>query len=193
MKHYQCLKQTAFKDEAGYQLVTIRESDIEKIRLWRNEQMDVLRQQNKISSVEQKTYFEQVIWPTLQSRQPVQILFSFLYQDECIGYGGLTNLDWFSRRAEVSFLLDTRRLENASLYAKDYQHFLFLLCQVAFKELGMHRIYTETFSFRDAHIKVLEDFGFKREGVLREHIFKRSQWYDSIMHGLLAGEFADAE
>lgn len=187
--NYKCLTRLSIKDNDGYQLITIRKEDIESIRLWRNNQMEVLRQKSEISAEEQQRYFQNHIFPTFTEDHPKQILFSFLFYNECIGYGGLTNIDWEASRAEVSFLVNPHRLKDGILYSHDFNHFLTLLCEAAFVDVSLHRLYTETFAFRTEHIKILEKFGFKREGVLREHIFKRNEWNDSIMHGLLAREW----
>ena len=112
-----------------------------------------------------------------------------MIDNRCIGYGGLTYLNWENLRAEISFLVDPVRAKTQATYSKDFFHFLTLLTQVAFEDLGLHRLLTETFSFRKETIKILEDFGFKQEGILREHIYKRHQWYDSIIHGLLSREW----
>ena len=39
---YKCLKKNVYNDEAGYRLICIRQEDIELIRLWRNDQINVL-------------------------------------------------------------------------------------------------------------------------------------------------------
>lgn len=188
-KKYACLTSSQFADDKGYKIVAIREQDIENIRIWRNAQIDVLRQKIPLSQEDQRAYFQRHIWPSFQNPNPEQILFSFLYQDACIGYGGLTRIDWEARRAEVSFLVDPLRAQDPVLYARDYTQFLFLLSLAAFKDLQFHRLYAETFAFRLEHMRILEECGFKQEGILREHIYKRGQWWDSLIHGLLAKEF----
>lgn len=185
---YKCLPKNSFQDREGYVIVAIRKEDLEPIRLWRNSQVDILRQKVQISLKEQQDYYHQAIWPTFIQLQPKQILFSFLFNQECIGYGGLTNIDWESSRAEVSFLVDPARIENEAGYQQDFSHFLKLLSVVAFDTLNLHRLFTETFAFRKEHIAILEKAGFQHEGVLREHVRKRNQWCDSILHGLLAEE-----
>lgn len=185
---YRCLKTNSYSDAEGYQLVAIRPEDRELIRQWRNAQIDVLRQAAAISPQEQETYFLQAIWPLFQQEKPKQLLFSLLFQGNCIGYGGLTLIDWNASRAEVSFLVNPTRAENSDLYQHDFNHFLAFLYQVAFDDLHLHRLVAETYAFREETIKCLLDFGFKREGILREHVFKRNQWTDSVMLGLLEGE-----
>lgn len=187
---YICLSRQLFEDTKGYGLVSLREEDLEPIRLWRNAQKDILRQNEEITPQKQLNYFHQVIHPSFSQKKPSQILFSFLLHDRhghdnLIGYGGLTHIDWDNKRAEVSFLLDPLRTQDEQMYSSDFLHFLALLSEVASKELHLHRIFTETFSFRTHHMKVLEEAGFQLEGILREHVFKNGTWSDSILHGLL--------
>lgn len=186
---YKCLKKNIFSDSDGYQLVPIRLEDAEPIRHWRNDQKDMLRQTAVIGPEEQKQYFESVVIPLFHESHPKQILFSFLLHNELIGYGGLTHIDWLSRRAELSFLMNTERANDISIYSQDFIHFLDLINQVTFNELQFHRLYTETFSYRTTHMQLLESCGFKKEGILRQHIYKKGKWFDSIMHGLLENEF----
>ena len=47
--HYQCLTRNSFHDDDHYQLISIREEDIELIRQWRNAQIDLLRQNKEIT------------------------------------------------------------------------------------------------------------------------------------------------
>jgi len=187
-KHYSCLWLNYFEDELGYALRPIELADSELIRNLRNAQMDVLRQQQEITEEEQHIYFNTVIAPLKKEEKPQQILFAFCFKSQLIGYGGLTYIDWKSYRAEVSFLLDPQHIEDASVYAFEFKRFLNLLSYVFFSCLSFHRLFAETFEFRKEHMQVLEEFGFKLEGVLRDHIFKKQQWFDSYMHGLLAND-----
>ena len=47
--HYKCLKRKKIFHDDDYCLLTIRREDIEQIRVWRNSQLDVLRQNKKIT------------------------------------------------------------------------------------------------------------------------------------------------
>ena len=54
-----------------------------------------------------------------ETDQPYQILFSFLKNNEFIGYGGLVHINWEEKKAEISFLLNTKineKLFVSSLY-----------------------------------------------------------------------------
>ena len=59
-----CLKNQKFTDSC-YSIIPIRKEHIEHIRIWRNRQIDILRQDTEISREDQETYFDKNIWPTI--------------------------------------------------------------------------------------------------------------------------------
>jgi RimJ/RimL family protein N-acetyltransferase len=181
---YKCLKNQSFTKKE-YTITPIREIDILLIKSWRNEQMKVLRQNRLLTDEDQRTYFRTVILPSFLEEKPKIILFSYLFEKVCIGYGGLTNIDWQSCRAEVSFLLDTKRIHNVKQYQKDFSTFLSLMKKMAFDELHFHRLFTETYDIRPHHIEVLEKSGFIFEGRMKDHVKIEDRYVDSLLHGCL--------
>jgi len=182
---YDPLKDTTLPSTNDYQLNFIKDEEIEAIRSFRNDQINILRQNQTISKDEQKAYFNHVILPCCKEKKPKQILLSYHHQGSFIGYGGLVHINWNFSHAEVSFLVDPSRKD---VYNLDFSYFLKLIASLAFSKLKLHRLFTETFSYRTNHISILEKSGFKKEGVLRQHCFKDNQWVDSIIHGMLTGE-----
>lgn len=164
----------------------VQPAEIEAIRQWRNAQMDVLRQAEPISPEQQEAYFARHIWPHYALPQPDTILLSYREGESLIGYGGLVHIAWVHRRAELSFLLDPALIEDESSYARYFSGFLGLMKQLAFADLGLNRLFTETYATRPHHIAVLESAGFKREGVMRAHVIIGGQPVDSILHGCLS-------
>ncbi len=154
------------------------------IRLWRNLQIDVLRQKGEISEEDQLKYFESVVWPTFNQDNPRQILMSFFYEEKLIGYGGLVHISWEDKRAEVSFLVDPSRI-TPEIYEHDFTAFLTLIKMMAFSDLGFERLYTETYDIREKHISILETNDFQREGIMRKHVLINGKRIDSIIHGCL--------
>ena len=185
MNAYACLPRQHVADGA-YALSCVQAQHTEPIRLWRNAQMDVLRQAAPISAEQQQRYFAQHIWPTLALPQPANVLLALHHQGQLIGYGGLVHIAWEHRRAEVSFLLDDARTHDAAGYAADFSAFLNLLATVAFDDLGFRRLFTETYAMRHHHIQVLQANGFELEGVLRQHVLINGEPVDSLMHGRLS-------
>jgi RimJ/RimL family protein N-acetyltransferase len=169
----------------GYEIRPLQLEDAENIRIARNEQMDVLRQSHEISKEEQIHYFKHTVVPNSTKPYPDLVLYSFLKNGAWIGYGGLTHIDWHNKRAEISFLVETARTKVPENYGQDFENFLKILSREAFNTFQLHRLFTETFDFRKDHIKILENFGFIQEGILREHILINGKFENSIMHGLL--------
>lgn len=187
---YRCLTVQSFKDHEGYELVPIREEDVESIRQWRNAQINILRQQQPLTIEEQKEYFQTHVWPLFQETNPKQLLFSYLHHGICIGYGALTYINWESKRAEISFLIDPQRLKFLPASQRDFTHYLHLICRVGFEHLHLHRLYTETYMTRPEMIAVIEQCGFRKEGTLRQHTLKNGKAIDSVIHGLLDTEWS---
>lgn len=181
---YRCLPTQRF-ESGNYALCPIREADIQAIGRWRNEQMDILRQNAPISEADQQRYYDTAIQPTFEQDAPSQILFSYLLDEVCIGYGGLTNIVWPHRRAELSFLLATERTHDLEPYQREFGIYLTLLQQVAFDALGLNRLFSETFDIRPHIVAVLEDKGFRPEGVMKQHVWIAGKPVDALLHGCL--------
>ncbi len=182
MDSYKVLSTNEFKlDE--YTIVPMREADIFEIKKWRNEQIDILRQKVFLTDHDQEEYYQKYVVPGFSETRPKIILFSYLEHSKCIGYGGLTNIDWENSRAEVSFLVQTERTKNLQQYRRDFSCFLLLLKRIAFTELRLNRLYTETYDIRPDHISVLEEIGFILEGRLKQHIVIQGRSVDSLIHG----------
>lgn len=181
MNRYKILKKQNFIFQ-NYKLVPIREEDMQLIKNWRNDQIGVLRQEEPITKEQQINYYNQVIKKSFSEEKPVLMLFSFLYDDSCIGYGGLTNIDWNIKNAELSFLVDTNRTSDPKMYENDFTSFLHLIFELAFDELNFTRIFTETYDIRPAHISILEKNGFRLEERLKQHKRINDILVDVLIH-----------
>lgn len=165
--------------------------DIEAIRQWRNAQMDVLRQTSVISVEAQRRYFEEHIWPDKVSRYPRQILLAIESDGNLVGYGGLVHIAWEDKRAELSFLLDPRLEQNPVARATLFSRFLRIIQVLAFEDLTLSRLWTETYAHRAAHISTIEASGFQSEGRLRKHVTIEGKPTDCLLHGLLLNEWKE--
>ena len=165
-----------------YCLVPLREEDIELIRKWRNEQIDILRQNKEISVSEQNQYYKISIKKSFHVNKPQIILFSFLSLNKCIGYGGFVHIDWKKYSAELSFILDTKRIKNIKKYEKEFSIFLKLILKLNQEQIKFKKIFTETYDIRQKHVKILEKMNFKYKK--RNRDFKKidGEWVDSLIH-----------
>lgn len=105
-------------------------------------------------------------------------------EDRIIGTIGFSDFDHFSR-AELGYEL-----------SMDYWHrgimteALRAVIPFGFNELEMHRIQASVFPENQASIKLLERFGFRREGLLRKYTYikYRDAWEDCLVLALLKEE-----
>ncbi len=166
----------------------IEKQHLEKLKEWRNVQMGILRQWKPLTDYNQEKWFQEV------SESNNQVIFSIIIlnknkNEELIGYCGLINIDYINKRAELSFLLKPERVSKRDVYKDDFISALNVLCRYGFFHLNFNKIFTETFSFRDFHIKILEIYGFKKDGILRKHQYTNGRYCDSIIHSILKNEF----
>lgn len=163
-----------------YSLVPIRSEDRYNIMKWRNEQMYHLRQKELITEEKQDLYFNSTVLKLFEQDKPNQILFSFLKEEECIGYGGLVHINWLDKNAEISFIMDTTLEKND--FNTNWTTFLNILETVAWDELQLHKIYTYAFDLRPKIYNVLEAKGFVQEARLKEHTLYNGVFIDVVIH-----------
>ncbi|MGX1913576.1 GNAT family N-acetyltransferase [Streptomyces phaeochromogenes] len=72
-------------------------------------------------------------------------------------------------------------------YATDAAH---ALVTYAFRELGLHRVSAAIGPDNTASVAVVQQLGFTREGVLRDHVFTNGAWRDSVLFSVLADEWS---
>ncbi len=176
---YKILKRQCFQS-GEYKIVPIRKQDKYKIMQWRNEQMYHLRQEKFLTEKDQDQYFDKVINKLFEQKYPEQILFSFLYKEQCIGYGGLVHINWKEKSAEISFLMQTE-LEK-KYFEQNWSVFLKLIEKVAFTELNLHKIFTYAYDLRPNLYPVLEKLGFYLAERLKNKYEIDNQIFDVVIH-----------
>ena len=191
--HYACISQRhpvrhleRHLVSSGYHFCALRREDIESIRVWRNEQLEILRQKVPITEDEQILYYEKEVLTSFSEQKPKHILLSILLDGKLIGYGGLVHIDWQARRAEVSFLLDTKIKEESPEFRAHFHVFLEYLTSLAFLDLKLQRLCAEVYDLRPCMVALLQDEGFLYEGTLKDHVFKNDKWFDAHLLAKMA-------
>jgi RimJ/RimL family protein N-acetyltransferase len=104
---------------------------------------------------------------------------------EVIGTCTIFRIDEKNRRAEIGYILN-RNFWGMGLMTEA----MITLIEFSFDALNLHRLEADTDPNNTASNRLLEKFGFKREGYFRERWFLRGQWLDSDMWGLLKSEYS---
>lgn len=150
------------------------------IMQWRNEQIYHLRQAEPLTKEKQDWYFENIVAKLFEQEKPNQILFSFLKEGECIGYGGLVHINWIDKHAEISLVLKTELEKDC--FIELWSQYLSLLKRVAFKTLALHKIFTYAFDIRPKLYQALESSGFVEDARLKEHCKLDGKYRDVVYH-----------
>jgi RimJ/RimL family protein N-acetyltransferase len=179
MNSYKALSQQIFTT-GDYKLVPIRFEDRMDIMKWRNEQMYHLRQAQLLTKKNQDHYFKTVVASLFDQKQPSQLLFSFLKNDQCIGYGGLVHINWEDKNAEISFVMNTE-IER-DYFEELWCQYLILIEEVAFISLNFNKIFTYAFDLRPRLYVALEAAGFHKEAVLINHKIVDKIFVDVLIH-----------
>lgn len=179
MRSYKVLSKQTFSNDQ-YSIVPIRYEDRLDIMKWRNEQIFHLRQAKLLTEEDQNNYFNNVVSKLFEQNLPTQILFSYLENEKCIGYGGLVHINWADKNAEISFIIDTELEKN--FFQKHWTVYLNLIEQVAFNEIGLHKIFTYAFDLRPHLYEAVEGQGYIKEAVLKEHCLFNNEYKDVIIH-----------
>ena len=156
-------------------LRALEPEDLSQLRDWRNseELRPIFREHRLLNMINQHDWLEHV------SRSYEVEMFGIVVEG-LVGACGLCNIDWVNRTAEVSIYISTGPYGlELKLEVMD------LLIDKAFEEFNLHRLWAEVYEFNTTNIELFEATGFKREGVLCEHVFKQGKYYNCLMYGFI--------
>lgn len=109
---------------------------------------------------------------------------SFEDGGEVVAFGGLTNIDRETNKAEL-YVFVNPNVQKRGIGTRATK----ALCSYGFESLGLEKIYLETNEDNIAAQRVYEKCGFKLEGKLRnEYRSKDGQLMCRLYYGMLKGE-----
>ncbi len=179
MSFYKVLNKQIFSIDE-FSIVPLRYEDRLDILKWRNEQIYHLRQNKPLTVEDQDNYFNSVVQKIFDQEQPNQLLFSFLENDICIGYGGLVHINWIDKNAEISFIMNTTLEKNN--FHRYWIKYLKVIERVAFEDLKIHKIFTYAFDLRPHLYIALHEANFVEEARLKEHCVFDGKYMDVVIH-----------
>ena len=169
----------------NYTLLPLRYEDISKIKKWRNDQISILRQNKILTDADQENYYQELMKKSFFNPKPNEILFSFLLDNTCIGYGGMVYADWDKKTAEISFITETKRANLNEIYQNDFTAFTTILFRISFSELLFNKLTTETYGIRTNTLRILDQLGFQLKKIDEKKILINNEMYDSFHHEYL--------
>jgi UDP-4-amino-4,6-dideoxy-N-acetyl-beta-L-altrosamine N-acetyltransferase len=163
------------------ELIPVNIKDIELIREWRNslEVSQYMYTDDFITKEQQTSWFNKI------SQEENSRYWIVKYEDKKIGVASITNIDRINRKCFWGFYLENTEIRGKGIGAK----IEFNVLKVVFDEMNLNKLCGEVFSFNEKVVNMHEKFGFRREGYLRNHIFKNNKFHDVVIIGLLSSEW----
>ena len=102
-----------------------------------------------------------------------------------IGSAGLRDINWIERKAELGIMIGEKSCWNQGFGTAAIRELL----RTGFGKMNLNRIYLRVFENNMRAIHVYRKCGFQQEGILREDHYRGSQYYNTMIMGILRREF----
>lgn len=104
---------------------------------------------------------------------------------QTIGFAGLYDIHPTARKAEFRILLGEPSFWSQGFGTEVTE----ILTFYGFDRLNLNRVFLGVTNENQGGVKAYEKAGYKQEGVLRQDIYRNSQYYDTVRMGLLREEY----
>jgi len=159
----------------------VRPEDKQMLLEWRNlpEVAKYMYTDHVITQEEHDRWFETAM------KDPSRRYWIIVCDGKDVGLTNICDLDWHNKRCNWGFYI-----ADPNVRGKGIGIFVeYTIIQYVFGELKLSKLCGDLLSFNEAIISMHEKFGFKREGVLRQHVIKNGVSYDVVCIGLLRDEW----
>lgn len=163
-----------------------------KLRSIKDEELELMLSWRNAPSVRANMYTRHEIslaehlawWSRAQLRKD-QRYFMFEANGAPSGIVGFMDIDALNDSASWAFYASPKAPKGTGSKME------FLALEYAFHELGIHKLHCEVLAFNAPVIKLHQKFGFKVEGILREHHKLDEEFVDIYKLGLLSYEWEE--
>ncbi len=160
--------------------------DYKKSIKWRNDQ-NIWKSTGGnyffVSSEREKKWIENAIF---NDKNNIRLAICLKENNQYIGNVNLVNIEWINRQAEFSIFIGEKK-EWRKGYATEATK---LMVDFGFNQRNLNRIYLTVLENNKVAIHLYEKMGFKKEGILREALFKDNKYYNLIIMSILKKEYS---
>ncbi len=164
-------------------LRTIRPEDKEMIRNWRNlpEVSKYMFTDHHITREEHDAWFQSMI------NDPHSQYWIVVFNNEDVGLANIYNIDKRNQHCHWGRYIASQEFRGKGLGT----YIEYWVLRYVFETLGLNKLCTEVLSFNDVVLNMHRRFGFRKEGVLREHVFKEGKHFDVVLMAILCREWEE--
>lgn len=163
-------------------LEDMNSSHLEMVLNWRNQEhiRSVMFHDQIISLEEHRKWFDRV-------KEDQRTIVKIFYLDNVpLGVVNFTNIDFKNGKCSWGFYVGDQNAPKGSGTLMGY-----LALNFIFEELNIRKLCAEIIRFNERSIRYHQRLGFRKEGVLREHILKNNQYADVILMALFNKEWKE--
>jgi UDP-4-amino-4,6-dideoxy-N-acetyl-beta-L-altrosamine N-acetyltransferase len=169
-------------------------SALGKLRPVEDDEIDLMLEWRNAPEVRKHMYTQQVIpreehfvwWEATKRREDRQY-FMYEFNQEPRGIVGFSSIDKAHNNSSWAFYAapDAPRGTGSRME--------FLALNYAFNALRLHKLHCEVLSTNEAVIRLHQKYGFRIEGVFREHFELNGRYVDIVRLGILRDEWNETE
>ncbi|MDG9925375.1 MULTISPECIES: UDP-4-amino-4,6-dideoxy-N-acetyl-beta-L-altrosamine N-acetyltransferase [unclassified Pseudomonas] len=168
-------------------LRAIEEADLCIMAEWRSnpEVYEYFYEYLPISTRQQKNWYEK----QLQDSSEINFIVSRADDNKAIGTVSIYHIDRRNRKAEWGRLIIGDKEMRSGGYGAEIEA---LILQYSFEHLNLHKLYCEVLVDNSSVVELHKKFGFKQEGILRDHAFKAGTYADVAVLSMLDEEYLES-
>ncbi|ODS36400.1 MAG: hypothetical protein A7315_14095 [Candidatus Altiarchaeales archaeon WOR_SM1_79] len=102
-----------------------------------------------------------------------------------IGFCSIYDINPSNQSAEISLLIGEREFQGKG-YGKDATE---LMLYIAFNKIGLNRIFATATQRNNPSVRILEQTGFRKVGVMREYHFLNEEKLDEILFEMIRADY----
>lgn len=102
-----------------------------------------------------------------------------------IGYICAIDIDYINRKAQAGGIVIALEFASNGFGTEAAN----LLLKHLFGELGMNMVYLFVREDHKASLKMTEKIGFKKEGMMRDYVYKQNKFHNAYIYSMLKSEF----
>ena len=120
-----------------------------------------------------------------KSRNEIVFAIKWKKNDVHIGNISIQNINWINRSAEIAIIIGNKNYWNKGVGSEAYK----LIIVYGFQTLNLNRLSSGQTVTNKGMISVCEKNGMKKEGTLREVLYKNGEYIDAVVYSILSKDF----
>ncbi len=159
----------------------LRENHLQQVMEWRM-RPDITRFMNtdpELNIDTQKKWFERIKNDSTQRHWVICV------DDVPSGSINLVNIDYINKRCNWGYYIANQLVRSLKLA----MYLEWNLYDYVFQTLKLNKLCNETFVLNNQVIQLHDLCGSKKEGILRQHVFKNGTYYDISVGSILSSEW----